>query len=143
MRFDADEPSELFDRGAVVHVTVEPAAGERRLCSGVSRENVRPCGRIEQPSIGHRRDGHPFVSEIRDQNQLRTVTELPLDQYSLCPEHPVVAGKSRDAGEARRDLARPDSEQPTVSAKPTQMISSAQLRPVEPRLRECLKCSWV
>src|SRR6516162_5257055 len=117
---------------------------EKEGCAeGRAEQRFGLCGRIEQPGIEHRRDGHPLVGEIRDQNQLRTVTELPFDQYNLGPEHPVVAGKRRDAGEARHDLARPDSEQPAVSAKRAQMIFSAQLRPVEPRLRERCKRSRV
>ena len=82
---------------------------EKKGCAiGRAGQRFTIGGRIEQPSIGHRRDGHPLLVEIRDQNQLRTVTELPLDQHNLGPEHPVVAGKWRDAGEARRDLVRPN-----------------------------------
>src|SRR6266404_4407732 len=66
---------------------------------------------VEYPSdFAEAGSRHRLCSKVRDQAELRSVAELPLDDNAFRAKHPIITGKFPHATQPRRDLMLSDRQ---------------------------------
>ena len=84
----------------------------------------------------HCRDNDGPLAKVRNQRQKRAPSPVPGDVQGRLVDDAPSPGMAADPPQARRDLARPQREQPAIAPEPCGMSGLLEHRPIEDRAGE-------